>query len=63
MTEIFISHCPKDRQLAETMCGFLTQRGYVCMTSSGFDARGGYSSRARIDALSSMKVFIIVGAV
>ena len=30
-TEIFISHCPKDRLIAETLCGLLTERGYVCI--------------------------------
>ena len=59
-TEIFISHCPKDRLIAETLCGLLTERGYVCMTSSGFTAREKADTGSHIKALSTMKVFIIV---
>ena len=60
MTDVFISHCPKDKFIAEYMCRYLTERGFLCMTSEGYTSRTKVDKGSHTEAFAEMKVFIFI---
>ena len=60
MTDIFISHCAKDKNIAALMCSFLNSHGFRSMTSDGYTARINTAEDTCVNALSTMRVFIFI---
>lgn len=58
--DVFICHGASDRAVAEAACDAIERAGHLCWIESRDAAPGGHPGEARVEAIGSGKVFLLI---